>query len=207
MTKIAILVFHKNADKIYPKEWIDEFRDSILNQTYKDFTIYELNYGGEDYRIFDNSVFLREALTNHAEAMNHLIDLSFDGYCDYVLITNVDDYYALDRIEKQLPYLEQGYDIVSSNFSLFNDEGVFHTHQFDKLDIKKELEKNHNVICHPVIGMSKNFWRSNRYYPHEIPTEDLQLWKRSVNSFRFIILKDVLCFHREHSNSVGRSKN
>lgn len=207
MAKIALIVFHKNADKIYPKKWIDDFRDSILNQTNQNFDILELCYSDDYFNIFDNSIFTKTTYDNHAQAMNRLIDIAFDVYSyDYAFITNVDDIYSLDRIEKQLPYLEQGYDIVSSNFSLFNDEGVFHTHEFDKLDIKKELSKNHNVICHPVVAMSKNFWRSNRYYPHELPVEDLRLWQRSINSFRFIILPDVLCFHREHPNGVGRTK-
>ena len=205
MAKIGLICFHKNLGQ-NPTQWITDFRDSVDAQTNQNFIIFELNYGGGIERIFINSVFYSSELSNHAEAQNYLFSHVFDYGCDYAFNTNVDDTYSPDRIEKQLPYLDAGYDIVSSNFSLFNDEGIFHTHEFDKLDIKKELAKNHNVICHPVVAMSKNFWRSNRYYPHEIPTEDLQLWKRSINSFRFIILPEVLCYHREHPNGVGRTK-
>lgn len=201
--RIAVIVFHKQLHQ-YPKQWILDFSESILNQTFQEFSILELNYGGGEERIFACSVFESIEMNNHAEAMNYLIDKAFKSY-EFVFNTNVDDKYSLDRIEKQLPYLEKGYDIVSSNFSLFNDNGTFHTHQFHKLNIKVELQQNHNVICHPVIAMSKHFWSYNRYKPELIPLEDLRLWQSAIRSFRFIILSDVLCYHREHEKSVGRS--
>lgn len=208
--KIGLVCYHKNADKIYPEQWINDFRNSILFQTNKEFKIYELNYCDsmtDDYfRIFDNSEYYRGIHSNHGSAMNEIIDIAFADGCDYVGNLNCDDVYSYDRIEKQIKFAEMSYDIISSNFSLFNDTGVFHTHNFDKLDIRKELDLNHNILCHPIIMYSKHFWKSNRYYPHEIPFEDMKLWQRSIRSFRFIILPDVLCFHREHQNSVGRSK-
>jgi hypothetical protein len=202
--KLAVIVFHSELTQ-YPKQWILDFSESILNQTYTDFDILELNYSGGEERIFASSIYEIIKLNNHAEAMNYLIDKAFASGYDFVFNANADDVFALDRIEKQLPYLEQGYDIVSSNFSLFNDKGVFHTHRFDKLDIRRELERNHNVICHPVIAMSKHFWSYNRYKPELIPLEDMRLWQSSIRSFRFIILPDVLLYHREHEKSVGRS--
>lgn len=204
MTKIALICFHSNL-KQYPKEWIDQFRDSILNQTYKDFDIFECSYNITGDYIFAGSYHIQgQLLKNHAEAMNKLIDSCFELGYDFVFNTNIDDTYALDRIEKQLPYLLDGYDIVSSNFDLFDDK-VFHTHQFHGLNLRQELLRGHNLICHPVVAYSKHFWTFNRYYPHEIPLEDMKLWQRSVRSFMFVILPDVLCHHREHAGGVGRS--
>ena len=54
--KVGIICYHKNLSN-YPKEWIEKFRDSIRNQTWKAYTIYELNYGGTDERIFSESEF------------------------------------------------------------------------------------------------------------------------------------------------------
>lgn len=205
MAKLAIIVYHKLLGQ-YPAEWITTFKESIENQTHWDFTIYEHNYNGGDERIFKESIYSSFELNNHAEAQNYLIDLAFDHGFDYVFNTNCDDFYSLDRIEKQLIYLEHGYDIVSSNFTLLDSNGeAYHTHTFDKLDIKAQLAKEHNVICHPVVAYSKHFWEFNRYRPFEIPYEDMKLWQRSIGSFRFIILEDVLCFHRVHSSSVGNS--
>lgn len=201
--KVALIVYHSNLLQ-YPPEWIEQFRQSILNQTIKGFTIIELNYGGGQERIFEDQYFQSHKLSNHAEAMNMLLIACFDKWgVDYVLNTNCDDWYSPDRVEKQLECLEQGYDIVSSNFSLHNGTEFYHTHQFHALDIKSELDKDHNIICHPVVAYSKNFWDNNCYYDEEIPFEDLRLWQRTIDNYKFKILPDVLCYHRVHKTSVG----
>ncbi len=204
--KAAVIVYHKNV-KQYPEPWIDQFRRSIDQQTFKEFDIYEMDYGGDQNRIFSTSIFTSLQLNNHAEAQNYLIDMCFSLDYDYVFNTNVDDWYEPTRIQSQLKYLEKGFDIVSSNFQLINDQGeLYHEHQFDTLDIRKELDRDHNIICHPVVAYSKHFWSYNRYWPFEIPFEDMNLWKRTAGSFRFIIIPEVLCFHRVHSSSIGNTK-
>jgi hypothetical protein len=204
--KIAVIVYHKNADTLYPKGWIDEFRNSILNQTHKDFDIIECNYGGKKHRIFDTSEFYSIKYPTFVHALNDILTKAFYEY-DYVFNTNVDDFYAVNRIEKQLPYLQQGYDIVSSDFMNVYDNGEWKPLRFHDKDIAYELGIGHNVICHPCVAYSKKFWQSNRYVPNEIPLEDLLLWQRSHDTHKFIILKDILCFHRIHESSVCRSTN
>lgn len=203
---IGVIVYHKNLNTIYPSSWIEQFKDSIINQTYKDFIIYECNYGGGNERIFDESVFISKVLPTFVDAQNYLLDKAFKK-CEYVFNTNVDDWFALNRIEKQLQFLEAGYDIVSSNFALIQDDKCIHTNIFHFGSIKKELDRNHNLLCHPVIAYSKKFWKDHRYIPTEIPIEDMNLWKRSIDTHQFIILSDILCYHRIHENSVCHSLN
>ncbi len=206
--KIAMIVYHSNATAIYPASWIEQFRQSILNQTYKDFDIFEIEYGGGDYRIFENSKYESKKLPTFVDAMNYLLDKCFSAGYDYVLNNNTDDYTAITRVERQLPYMEKGIDLISSNFSLVRDDQVVHTHRFHELDIKYELEIGHNVICHPIIAMSRTFFQMNSYFPDQVPYEDLLLWKRAINKGNtFIILPEVLCFHRLHNNSVCQNEN
>jgi len=202
--QIAVIVYHKNAQNIYPAHWIEKFRESILGQTFQDFSLFEVDYGGSDYRIFQNSIYESRSLPSFVWAMNYLIDSIFNAGYDCIANTNCDDYFSIDRLEKQIPFIEQGFDIVSSNFSLVKDDEITLTHEFDKVDIQKELARNHNPICHPVICMSRNFWIYNRYIPSQVPTEDMELWKRGIrNGFKFKILPDVLCYHRLHPESIG----
>lgn len=217
--KIAVIVYHKNADIIYPKEWIDKFRESILSQTHQDFDIIELNYGCEDnrlgngFRIFEdkshNSRCFEANLPSFVVAMSILINYCIHNGYDYIFNTNCDDYYSLDRIEKQLVYLENGYDMVSSNFTLIdeNDNHILQ-HEFDVLDLKTELKNNHNIIAHPAAAFNSSFFDENNYNEHEIPYEDLKLWQRAIsNGSKIKILKDNLLFHRVHSKSVSNSNN
>lgn len=204
---LAVIVYHKNISHIYEPEWINMFRESILNQTRKDFIIYELNYGGNNERLFERSIYESIEMPNFVHAMNYLIDKAFANWATAVFNTNCDDIYSIHRISKQAPLFEEGYDIVSSNFSLMRDGEVFHAHKFEHVDIETELMRGHNVICHPVVAMSKAFWECNRYDPSQIPTEDLQLWQRAIKNSKFIILPEVLLHQRIHNNSVCKSTN
>lgn len=201
----AVVVYHKNLYDIYQERWVKEFKHSILNQTNKEFEIHELAYDGSSNRIFENSNYESKEFPTFVYALNYLLE-SFRNDYDCIFNTNCDDTYALDRIEKQLLYIEQGYDIVSSNFSLVEDDKIIKTHSFEKLDIALELSNNHNCICHPVVAYSKNFLMNNRYVPEQIPLEDLMLWQRTVKKFNFIILPDVLCYHRLHEQSVCQNE-
>lgn len=206
--KIALLSYHSNVTNIYPQKWIDEYKQSILKQTYKKFDIFEIEYSGSEYRIFENSNYERKELASFVDAMNYLIDKCFNLGYDYVLNSNVDDFYSLNRVEKQLNAMKKGWDVISCNFELIKEGVTFYTHFFEKKDIGVELSRGHNIICHPAVVISAKFWQQNRYVPNEVPREDLLLWQRAINNgSTFIILEDVLCYHRLHSNSVCNSGN
>jgi hypothetical protein len=147
-------------------------------------------------------------MSNHAEAMNFIIDKAFENGEDFIFNTNLDDYYSTDRIEKQIEILEKGFDVVSSDFCYVtetgeNDSVTLHKNILQFGPITVNLNADHNVIAHPVVAMSKKFWEGNRYVPDEIPREDLLLWKRAVNNgYKFYIHPDELLFYRLHENQV-----
>lgn len=206
--KSAIIVYHKNIKKIYEPQWIKNFKDSIESQTINDLPIFEMNYGGEQDQIFEHSYFESVNMPSFINALNYLLDKVFSGGFTAVFNSNCDDEYHPKWIEKTLPYIKAGYDIVSCNFHLMNDDGIYHTHNFERLNIERELSRNHNIICHPGVCYSKAFWdRGNRYVPSEGPYEDLKLWQRSIRNSRFIVIPDHLVYHRVHENSVCKSEN
>lgn len=206
--KIALICYHKNIDKIYPQKWIEEYHNSIVNQTHKEFDIYECDYGAGSQRIFDTPYYMSKQFNTFADCMNFMITHCFDSGYDYVFNTNVDDYYSLNRIERQLVFLKQGFDLVTSNFSLINkNSDVIHTHNFHKHNLRNEILKGHNIIAHPVVAYSSYFWINNKYNSSEIPMEDLCLWQRSIRQNKFVYLRDNLLFHRIHDNSVCKSEN
>lgn len=123
--KIEVVVFHKNPKTIYKERWLSKFFDYIINQTYKDYFLYEINYGEdyfsflEDYNI-ENVKFFNLKIENHAHVMNFIITEAFNDGCDFVFNTNCDDYYDLDIIRTEIEIMNQGYDILSSDFCYIN---------------------------------------------------------------------------------------
>lgn len=206
--KVGIIVYHKNIDVLYPKKWMEEFKYTIDHQSFKDYVIYELNYGGGSQRIFPNSIYESREMPTFVHGMNYLLDKAFSEGCFAVANTNVDDYYAPNRLEKQLFYTRHGWDLVSCNFTLIQNDRITLIHKFDKLSIREELAHNHNIICHPAVIYSKRFWEKNRYAPEQIPLEDLKLWQRAMEQgMKMKISPENLCFHRLHSSSVCESNN
>jgi hypothetical protein len=209
--KIGVVLFHKNIEEIYAIEWVKKCLSTIHNQTYKDINFYEIDYGSSDKRLVSDSIFFSIEKLNYADAMNFIISKAFDDGCDFVFNTNLDDYYSLNRIEKQLEYLEMGFDIVSSNFQYINEKSEItrYLNMTGCGDILGNLNINNNVIAHPVVAISKNFWKdkNNRYDVLKTPEEDLDLWKRSINNgYKFHIIDEVLLYYRIHNNQVSYKK-
>lgn len=211
---VGIIFFHKNIESIYRKEWIDRCIDSILNQTYDGkISYYEIDYSGKNKKILNKSNFFSIEMSNHAEAMNFIIDQAFNDGCEYVFNTNMDDYYDLDRIKLQMNEFKNGFDIVSSDFNYIDENDNFILNM-DILNCPQtnnyggpipSLLKNHNTIAHPVVAFNKKFWDSERYIPSEIPAEDLNLWKRAVlKEFKIKIIPKVLLHYRRHGNQITK---
>jgi len=212
--KLGVVFFHKNIKSIYQERWIKKCVDSVLSQTAGDFSIYEINYGGEEYSVLEGReiknphYFISNEKGNHAEAMNTIIDFAFKDGCDCVFNTNLDDFYDPQRFQIQSEWIEKGYDLVSSDFCYVEEvEGgdkITFSKNIKKFgDIQENLEKEHNVIAHPCVAYSRKFWENNRYHPEEIPREDMLLWIRSLqNGFKFYICDEVLLNYRLHENQV-----
>ena len=196
--KIALICFHKNIGR-YPKEWIDLYKDSILNQTNMDFDILEINYGNSEERIFRTSHFRKVELNDHAEAHNYLLNWAFSWGYDLVLNTNVDDKYPLNRIEIQVNNYDPDVSVISGNYTSFSDErGIISTTSFHTMNIEKEFSKNHNIIAHPACGYSKKILEYGEILiSNQIPSDDFQLWKRLLaKGCKFKIIPDVLMYYR-----------
>lgn len=211
--KLAVIIYHKNVDKIYKKEWIDEAIDSIRKQTFQEFDVIELNYGGKDImtaygeKLGRNYECHHKHLENHIFAMNYLIDYAFKNGYDVIANINLDDINHPQRFEKQLEAIKQGYQLVSSNFNYFDERGIFKQMNMVKCgDINFNLMRNHNVICHPAVMMHKSFWSEGMRYNNLLGFEDLDLWKRAIQAGkRFKILPDYLLNYRIHKNQVTQT--
>lgn len=216
--KASVILYHSNIFSIYKKEWIKRCLDSVINQTYQDFDIFELNYGDDEmclkdvFNIEKNHSFFNIKMNNHAEAMNYLLDLIFkkNDY-DICFNINLDDYYNLTRFEKQIDVIKSGFDIVSSEYVFVREKmGVYQISNPVGLslhDIKTLFDMDITPLAHPCVCYTKNFWlKYGPYIPEEIPREDKNLWIRSYNlGAKLYIIKEPLLFYRLHEKQVSGS--
>jgi hypothetical protein len=221
----CVILYHKTILNIYKKEWVLKCLHSIENQTFTKFDVLELNYGDDALFLEDilNTKFnfpnkhikTSKALKNHVWAMNYLLDIAFKTLdYDFLFNVNLDDFYEHARFQKQICYLNTGYiDVVSCNMDYIEDVNgvdqlVGEGYQPDKLScfngsIKKELEADNNVIAHPAVVFTKNFYLTHGPYCDMIPREDLILWKKAARAgARFYIVSETLLHYRIHKNRV-----
>jgi hypothetical protein len=211
--RVSVIFYHKGIKK-YKREWLEKCVDSILNQSYNDFSIYELNYGGDGYSLLsDLSIskefnFYNRYFENHAEGINFLFDIAIKDKVDILFNTNLDDYYHLDRFQIQIEKVKQGYDLVSSNFRIIKElDDHVKEMIMSNLDIKEEFNKGHNIIAHPSVCFSKNFFKKNKYNISDLPEEDFRLWKKTIDKFKFYICDEFLLNYRKHNQQITSVSN
>lgn len=208
--RTAVIIFHKNIYSIYKPEWVKKCLDSIRNQTYQNFKVLELCYGPNREQLWPGSEYSHIEMPNHIFALNHLLDKAVLDDYDVIFHTNLDDYFAPQRFQLQLESVKAGYDLVSNDFEHIEEINGMDVHVrdmlFSRTDIKKELNNRHNVLAHPSICMTKDFWLKYRYYDVEaLGKEDMLLWQRAVNDgCKIHIIPQKLLSYRLSPNQVGR---
>jgi len=215
--KICCILYHSNILNLYKSKWIEKCINTINNQTYQDFDIFELNYGNDDYSLesFFKSKnqynFLSKKMDNHAEAMNHLLNVIFNEQnYDLCFNINLDDYYDLTRFEKQIDIMKQGYDVSSSEYYFIkevnDDDKVLGLAGLSNHNIQTLFQNDITPMAHPCVCYSKNFWiKYGPYIPLEIPREDKNLWIRSYSTgAKLYIIKEPLLYYRLHDKQVSK---
>lgn len=230
--KVAIILFHKNVLTYLPSKYVIECLDSIEGQTFQDFDVFEINYGGEDVSIVKHfgklldkkHFFYKETLKDHSYAMNYILNKVFHDYdYDYCFNINIDDIFHKDRFNHQIKYLKKlKYDMISSNMIYVNEDSK-ETKKIDYLAytfkkgqsfksqipaeqeyIKNELLRDHNIIANPCVCLTKRFWKLMGPYENTVPREDLDMYKKAIISgeIKIHITKKPYLYYRIHNTQI-----
>jgi len=225
--KIGVVIYHRNIFQRYNPDWIKSCLSQIEDQTFQDFSVIELNFGGDGERLCESErpvYFYNEKIDNLGKALNRSFDICFNEL-EFDLIFNInldDDYHRSDRFQKQLDcYFKEGADLISSNFNFVNGDlshrattnfciGVSDIHQQNAI-IGREFGENHNVIGFPICLFTKKFWTNWGKFPEceeSKGREDLDMW---INARRggclFYIMPDYLFNYRVHDSSISKRVN
>ena len=114
--KHAVLIYHSNIIEQYTDlDSLQPSLQSILQQSYSNYDILELNYGNDTTHIFPNStLFWNIKFDTSKKAQNFLLNIAFNKL-NYDVIFNIEvgKIYKLDTFEQQIKLINDGYDIVS----------------------------------------------------------------------------------------------
>lgn len=220
--KIAVVIYHRNVLTKYDPEWTYNCIDKIKRQTFQEFSVVELNFGGDETRVYDGDRphhFFSEKIDNLGSAITRAFDICFKEL-DFNLAFNInlDDDYEIDRFQVQLDHLHTGADVITSNFWMVNHElknpgstqfciGITDLEDQNRV-IDSEFSVGHNIIGFPVCLFTKRFWMGNDGLPSTEASrhrEDFDMWiEARRRGFKFYIIEKQLFKYRIHNNSISK---
>ena len=193
------------------ERFVESALESIQKQSYPNLEIICVNDGSDDATAFiverRAKLDRRIKLHNHEHnrgivyACNKLIELA---HGKYLARMDADDISRLDRIKKQVRYMELNPDIVASSgaIELFDERGVFDIfrrnadHKVLEFRQLRGIPIGHGAaIIHRSVLLSNNIRYNEKFYS----SEDYNLFFNLSQVGRLGNLPDVLLAYRRHA--------
>lgn len=208
MTKLAVLMNCYNGEK-----FLRSSLDSIINQTFKDWTLYFF-----DNQSNDNSKLIFKSYND-----TRFKYFSFDRFLNlgqarkkawsyinskYVVICDVDDYFHKDRFLNQIEFMENNinYSVVGSAANIVDSNSNLITKIFYETQSKK---LKNNIIFQHVFNSATLFFRKKDvdsvggYNPEYQMVNDYDLLFRLSRVYDIANLRDILVYNRQHNNNLS----
>ena len=199
--------------------YLEDTLNSIQNQTYKNLEILVVDDGSSPEEAvknkllcenFDKCTYYYKTNSGQPDSRNYGIKRSkgqFIAFCDD------DDYWALDKLEKQVAVLilNPEYGLVTGSIECINEDGSKtgvikshkgHNHGYVFSDF---LFKNR--IASPAPMLRKEVFNKAGYFnPTFTIGEDWEFWRRVSYYYKFYALPDVVGYLRLHDNNMSKSR-
>ena len=228
---ISIICIVYNGEK-----YIEEAIDSVLGQTFKNYEIIVIDDGSSDstlkilekYTCIPNFRLIKFChIGNPGKLRNEAIKLSKFNIISFI---DADDVWFEDKLEKQMIYINEGYEMVCSNAErifegnaliypivasvsriVFGDNRKTDIPKYCFTDIKndvdlelKELLKMNYVVTSSVV-ITKKAVTIAGYFEEDLGRkgEDYLLWLNVSKKYKIRYISAPLIYYRIHSNNLS----
>lgn len=195
---------------------ISQAIECVLNQTFTNFELLISDDCSNDGTIDvikkynDKRIKTHYFNENQGATINHkyLID---NAKGKYIALINSDDVWKLDRLEKQVEYLENHSEygacfswakfIDENNNSIMEDCKIFNQPNRTQGEWLSHFYTHGNCICHPSMLIKSEIYRKIGIYNlalRQLP--DFDMWVRLVKSYKIHIIQEPLVLHRRFIN-------
>lgn len=202
MKKVSVIIPMYNSSK-----HIEECLESVINQTYKNIEIIIVDDASSDNglklvkRIKDNRIKIIESKENvgAAIARNKGIELASG---DYICFLDSDDYWVLDKLEKQLEFIENNnYTFIYSNYEYLKNG------KRKKANVPKSLTynqalRNTAIFTSTVMFNMNVINKEDIYMPNIKRGQDTATWWKVLNKgITAYGMQEVLATYRVGENT------
>ena len=215
---ISIIVTTYNRE-LYLKETIK----SILNQSFKNFELIVVDdYSNYDIDTLiknfnDNRIILLKNDSKKNIARNRNLGLKHSKN-EIIAFCDDDDTWEKDKLQKQINFINKGYNFVFTNLRLVNYDNNFKVYKrgfisnlifnFLSTSLSYKILKITNRICLSSVLLKKELLRNYNFSEEDslYAKEDYDLWLRIYLNSKFYYIKAPLVNYRIHNNNSSRVK-
>lgn len=211
--KVSVLMSVFNETESQIRESVE----SILQQTFQDFEVIIVNdnpnrndvegilnsYNDKRIIFSQNSQNIGLALS-----MNKAAELS---HSDILARMDADDIAEPQRLESEIKYIQEGYDMVFSGYTFIDENSNPLTNQtapeYSNVNIEKKIMLDPSIIHHPTTLFKRSIFKITGGYRNFPCSQDSDLWLRMAEAgARFYYVSDKLLRYRINSQSVSNKR-
>ena len=217
---VSVVIASYNHEK-----YVAETIESVLNQTFQDFEIIITDDGSSDKTVeiikqFSDpriNLFVFEKNKGACSALNNSI---INSKGKYIACLNSDDSWELNKLEKQVKFLDENPDIgavftnakiIDENGKDFENKNHFYYSIFDQENLNKNEWLRYfffqgNCLCHPSAMVRKNAHDKAGLYNENLANlYDFDLWIRICLNYEIHVLHEKLTLFRLRDDEANAS--
>jgi len=219
MTHLPLVSVVISSYNNFNESYLRECFDSVVNQTYKNIELIIIDDGSEE----DASVLLRKLQPEYHFILEKQNNKGVSGGLNtgitkyargkYIATMGSDDYWALDKIEKQVSYMEAAPDEVGAcctggYYIYMNNRAkrtprLTRTLQAEEVRFKGLLLQNH--ILQMSMMMKRTVLDNVGLFDENSILEDWDMWLRIAYKYKIAYLPDALCYYRRHTTNTSNA--
>ena len=206
METISVCMATYNGEK-YIKSQIE----SILSQIPENSELIISDDGSNDRTLEIISAINDRRITVYHSKLKNLIK-NFENAIthatgDIIFLTDQDDIWKANKVEKMLEVLHKGYDVVTCDCSIFNSKGeIVVSSYFEAISsgpglIRNIIKRNSYMGC--CMAFTAEVKKVSLPFPKHIPMHDLWIGLISEVKFKPYFLRESLVLYRQHERNAS----
>jgi hypothetical protein len=203
---------------IFPMEdeFLNDFFNSLENQTFKKFDVIVVNDNYENFKIIKDkykNLNIIEFKFSNTPAKNREFGINWckeNGY-NVLIFGDSDDCFSENRVEKSIQLLEKR-NVIVNDLTLFDKKGIiiekYFSHRIKNNSvIDYEFIKNKNICGLSNTAINLDIVNKKVEFPKAIIAVDWYLFKSLLKNYNALFTNEIVTYYRQYENNTIGLKN
>jgi hypothetical protein len=203
---------------IFPMEdeFLNDFFNSLENQTFKKFDVIVVNDNYENFKIIKDkykNLNIIEFKFSNTPAKNREFGINWckeNGY-NVLIFGDSDDCFSENRVEKSIQLLEKR-NVIVNDLTLFDKKGIiiekYFSHRIKNNSvIDYEFIKNKNICGLSNTAINLDIVNKKVEFPKDIIAVDWYLFKSLLKNYNALFTNEIVTYYRQYENNTIGLKN